>query len=201
MRKPFRDDEFFFSTLQIDTVPSSPTLRQRFDMAAPKSGWESVLLEESARLLHEFNVTVSPAQLGKDKERSYVPLDIDVSPFDNSGQRNKAYPEPTRDTTGTLPFLLILDLKTMAYTSKDTEADFIIKRNLRRESPKVWFLTAQRYGMCCEARPGKKIYRGSILSPMKRLSEPVRMVFEVIERTSTRVARCFSSPRLRSTCI
>ena len=69
--------------MQIDTVPSCPTLRQRIDMAAPKSGWESVLLEESARLLQEFNVTVSPVQLGQERERSYVPLDIDVSPFDN----------------------------------------------------------------------------------------------------------------------
>lgn len=67
--------------------------------------------------------------------------------------------------------------------SEDTKADFIIKRNLRRDSPEVWLLIAQRYGMCCEARPGKKIYRGSILSPMKGFKEPVRLVFEVIERT------------------
>lgn len=79
--EPFRADEFFFSALQIKTVPSSPTLRQRFDMAAPKSGWEAIILEESASLLRELNVTISPVHLGLDKERPYIPLDIDVSPF------------------------------------------------------------------------------------------------------------------------
>ena len=62
--EPFREDEFFFAALQIANVPSSPTLRQRFDMAAPKSDWESVILEESANLLHDFGVTVSPVHLG-----------------------------------------------------------------------------------------------------------------------------------------
>ena len=33
------------------------------------------------------------------------------------GQRNKGYPEPTRDTTGTLPSLRISVLKAMVYTS------------------------------------------------------------------------------------
>jgi hypothetical protein len=30
---------------------------------------------------------------------------------------------------------------------------------------------------------GKKVYRGSMMSPMKKLDKPVRMVFEVLERT------------------
>lgn len=231
--EPFREDEFFFAALQIDTVPSSPTLRQRLDMAAPKSDWESVILEESANLLHDFDVTVSPVRLGRDKDRLYVPLDIDVSPFDNSGTKKQGVSRTYKGHDGyapifaylglegygvhvnlregsthcqkgtaeflvesiryakritTLPILVRLDSgndsadNLVVCRSEDTHADFIIKRNLRRESPQVWLHTAQTHGICCEPRPGKKVYRGSIMSPMKKLDKPVRMVFEVIER-------------------
>ncbi|KYP79955.1 transposase [Ferroacidibacillus organovorans] len=232
--EPFREDEFFFAALQIGTVPSSPTLRQRFDMAAPISDWKPIILEESANLLHDFGVSVSPVHLGRDKERSYVPLDIDVSPFDNSGTKKQGVSRTYKGHDGyapifaylghegygvhvnlregsthcqkgtakflaesiryakritSLPLLLRMDAgndsvdNLVVCRSEGTYADFIIKRNLRRESSDVWLLTAQRQGMCCESRPGKKIYRGSILSSMKGLSKPVRMVFEVIERT------------------
>ena len=80
--------------------------------------------------------------------------------------------------------------------SENTSADFIIKRNLRRESPEVWLLTAQRYGMCCEERHGKKIYRGSLVSPIKGLDEPVRMVFEVIERTIDKQGQMLIIPEI-----
>ncbi|MCY0889029.1 MAG: IS1380 family transposase [Alicyclobacillaceae bacterium] len=232
--EPFREDEFFFAALQIDTVPSSPTLRQRLDMAAPKSDWESIILEESANLLRDFDVTVSPVRLGRDKDRLYVPLDIDVSPFDNSGTKKQGVSRTYKGHDGyapifaylglegygvhvnlregsthcqkgtaeflaesircakritTVPILVRLDSgndsadNLVVCRSEDTHADFIIKRNLRRESLQVWLHTAQTHGICCETRPGKKVYRGSIMSPMKKLDKPVRMVFEVIERT------------------
>jgi hypothetical protein len=178
--------------------------------------------------------------LGRDKERPYVQLDIDVSPFDNSGAKKQGVSRTYKGHDGyapifaylglegycvhvslregsthcqkgtaeflaesiryakritTVPILIRLDSgndsadNLVVCRSEDTHADFIIKRNLRRESPQVWLHTAQSHGMCCEPRPGseprpgKKVYRGSIISPMKGLSEPVRMVFEVIERT------------------
>ncbi len=46
-------------------------------------------------------------------------------------------------------------------------------------------MTAQQHGACSEPREGKKVYRGSIMAPMRGLKKPVRMVFEVIERQST----------------
>jgi hypothetical protein len=66
----------------------------------------------------------------------------------------------------------------------ESRADFIIKRNLRRESVDAWLITAQQHGTCDEPRPGKKVYQGSLLCPVKGVSEPVRMVFEVVERTT-----------------
>lgn len=32
---------------------------------------------------------------------------------------------------------------------KETQADFIIKRNLRKESPEAWLAIAKQQGMCC----------------------------------------------------
>ena len=101
----------FFAALQIANVPSSPTLRQRFDMAAPESNWESVILEESANLLHDFDVTVSPVHLGQDKERSYVPLDIDVSPFDNSGTKKQGVSRTYKGHDGYAPIFAYLGLE------------------------------------------------------------------------------------------
>lgn len=66
--------------------------------------------------------------------------------------------------------------------AEDSKADFIIKRNLRKEGIDDWLIT----GTCEEPRPRKRVYHGSLLCPVKGVSEPVRhMVFEVMERTST----------------
>lgn len=56
-------------------------------------------------------------------------------------------------------------------------ADFIIKRNLRKESLEEWLKIAKEKGMCCLERPGKDVYLGSLER------NGVRVVFKVIERT------------------
>lgn len=49
----FRNDKFFAQSLMIKSVPSSPTLRQRLDIAGEdkRHHWNSIILEESAQLL------------------------------------------------------------------------------------------------------------------------------------------------------
>ena len=37
-------------------------------------------------------------------------------------------------------------------------SDYIIKRNLRKESKDSWLLIAQKHGSCTEERPGKEVY-------------------------------------------
>ncbi|WDM02985.1 IS1380 family transposase [Alicyclobacillus cycloheptanicus] len=235
--EPFREDDYFLDALQIQSVPSSPTLRQRIDMAAGKSGWESILLEESAKLLKTLEVTLRPIVLGQDSDhRFYVPLDIDVSPFDNSGTKKEGVSRTYKGLDGYAPIFAYLGQEgyavhvqlregsthvqkgTAAFLresigyarqvtdlpllvrmdagndsaeniaicqAEDSKADFIIKRNLRKESVDAWLITAQQHGTCEEPRPGKKVYQGSLLCPVKSVSQPVRMVFEVIERTTT----------------
>jgi len=60
--------------------------------------------------------------------------------------------------------------------------DFIIKRNLRKESKEDWLALAEKYGICCKERPGKKVYMGEIYID-KGLGAPIRVVFKVIKRT------------------
>jgi len=73
----YRGDEVFSTSLGMKEVPSSETVRQRFDMA-PSKEWEEILTEESLKLLKKWEVELTPSI------REIVPLDIDVSPFDNS---------------------------------------------------------------------------------------------------------------------
>jgi hypothetical protein len=72
----FRDDPFFLQSLGLNSVPSSPTLRQRMDGA--NGAFKEIILKESGRLVGRLAPGITPCH---DK---LVALDIDVSPFDNS---------------------------------------------------------------------------------------------------------------------
>lgn len=74
----FREDPFFMESLGISTVPSSATLRQRLDEFA--DDFSDIVREETVHLLKN---TITPSSLIIGSQ-SYVPLDIDVTPLDNS---------------------------------------------------------------------------------------------------------------------
>ena len=80
--EPFRDDEAGFKLLlDLAAVPSGATLRQRLDQLAEMPEAAQLLLtlkEESLAILKNQKVVLTPVL------RDLVPLDIDVSPFDNS---------------------------------------------------------------------------------------------------------------------
>jgi len=71
------------------------------------------------------------------------------------------------------------------------KVDFIIKRNLRRESSQKWLETARSQGEGKVIRDGKTVYCGSIFLPRevtldgKQEERELRCVFEVTERTIT----------------
>lgn len=87
-----RRDAFFKTALGIETVPSSPSLRQRFDEHA------TVMIpfidKASIDFLKNIGATVTPivvkygSRLRPIKQR-YVPLDMDVFPMDNSGSKKE----------------------------------------------------------------------------------------------------------------
>jgi hypothetical protein len=77
----FRDDPFFLQSLGLDSVPSSPTLRQRLDSA--RGAFNDIILEESARVVGRIAPVITPCH------GNLVAVDIDVSPFDNSGTKKE----------------------------------------------------------------------------------------------------------------
>jgi len=81
VREMLEDPEFFTYALNIKKIPSSETLRQRLDMAGNKL--RTIILEENVKMLKEAKVNFTPC-FGE-----WIPLDIDVSPFDNSGTKKE----------------------------------------------------------------------------------------------------------------
>lgn len=107
-----RDDAVFGYALGIDQVASSPTLRQRLDQAAGKAGWEETLLQESARLIKNTNAPLTGIVLGHGEDRrEYLPLDVDVSPFDNSKTKKEGVSRTYKGFDGYAPNLAYLGLE------------------------------------------------------------------------------------------
>ena len=194
----FRDDPFFLQSLELDTVPSSPTLRQRMDSA--KGAFRDIILEESAGIVGRLAPAITPCH-GK-----LVAVDIDVSPFDNSKTKKEGISWTYKKFDGYAPifayvgeegYLANLELRSGSdhcpkgteaflrqtlcyarlmsgatflvgmYSGNDSldnikvcrkeKAHYIIKRNLRRETPEKWLEIARECGELQEPRPGKQV--------------------------------------------
>lgn len=238
MIEEFRAEPFYQYALDIGLVPSCSTLRQRLNSAAnidpDTTGptWQSILLEESAALIQKNTHLLTPITL--ENKENYIPLDVDVSPFDNSNTKKEgvswtykkfdgyspifAYlgregfgvnvelrngkthcqantPEFLRQTikhAKTItdqPLLLRLDSGNDSVDNinvcqeASTSADFIIKRNPRKETAEEWLKIAKEHSEAYEPRDGKKVYRGVLNRKPNKAKKDVFLVFEVIERT------------------
>lgn len=220
--EPFREDEFFALALGLKAIPSEPTLRQRLNAMQDACG--GILREESAALVRRHVRKLTPCH------GEWVALDIDVSPFDNSGTQKEgvswtykkvdgyapifAYlgeegyqvhcqlregkqhcqagtPQFLREAIGyakqitCAPLLVRLDagnddLENMKICRKE-KVDYIIKRNLRKESPEDWLVEAQAFGDCETPREGKDVWTGETWK--ERDGKMYRVVFEVTHRT------------------
>lgn len=73
--------------MDIEQVPSSPTLRQRLDHLPNFSPVFTILWEKSMRLLRKRNVTLSPCW--RKEKTAWIPLDLDAPPFDNSDTKKE----------------------------------------------------------------------------------------------------------------
>ena len=237
--EPFRDDEVGFKLfLDLDAVPACSTLRQRLNQLAEMPDATKLLLtlkEESMAILKRKKVVLTPAL------RDLVPLDIDVTPFDNSKSHKEGVSRTYKGFDGYSPmiayvggegYMANVELRpgkqhcqneTHAFLREtltlarqltnapllarldsghdaadnlsifiETDTDFIIKRNLRKEDKSVWLTRAKLWGEVTQARPGKTVYRGDV-SLKKSLvlngekSEPwIRCVFEITERQGRR---------------
>lgn len=230
----FRDDAFFQLALDIQRIPSSPTLRQRLNQAAMTKKWQDILLEESLDLIQRTNADISPVY---SKDKPYIPVDLDVSPFDNSKTKKEGVERTYKGCDGYAPmfayvgkegYCLNVEMrkgsvhcqngtpdfirKTLQFAKTLTEkpllfrldsgndsrenrvfflengADFIIKRNPRKEKAEDWLDIAKKHGICCKEREGKNVYLGFIPATIdvNGQTRSIRKVFKVIERTISR---------------
>ena len=77
----FREDEFFRRALGLKKVPSEGTLRQRLDELEHRC--DAILREESAAMVVRHAPKLTPCY------EDWLALDIDPSPFDNSGTKRE----------------------------------------------------------------------------------------------------------------
>ena len=233
----FRDDPFFLQSLGLDSVPSSPTLRQRLDSA--RGAFNDIILKESARLVGRLAPAITPCH------GNLVAVDIDVSPFDNSKTKKEGVSWTYKKCDGYAPifayvgeegYLTNLQLRPGSdHSQKGTEAflrrtlryarlmsqatflvrldsgndsldnikvcrqekaHYIIKRNLRWETPEEWLEIARECGQMEEPRPGKQVWLGERYVEKPGIKEPLRIVFCVTLRTMEADGQTLLIPRV-----
>lgn len=223
----FREVPFFRHSLGIDQCPASSTLRQRLDEV--KGAFDQIVKEESARLIHNTAPVIGTVSTCKGR---FAPLDIDVSPFDNSKTQKEGVKRTYKGVDGFAPILAYLGQEGYQvnvefregsqHSQKDTpaflkesiryakiitdkgilvrldagndsldnieicikeDAHWLIKRNLRRENTQDWLKIAQEKGQKAASREGKTVWRGETYRTVDGFAEPLRIVFDVTERT------------------
>ncbi len=251
----YRADPFFALSLGIAQAPSSPTLRQRRDQAAaredhPLVHWGTVIRESTVTLLQQ-HAQLTPITM--DGHR-YIPLDCDVSPFDNGKTQKEGVSRTYKGTDGyapmmgylghegyalafelregkqhrqkgTPPFLVqwLRDAQTIISQRIDgaetprilvrldsgndssdnidvirqEQAGFLIKRNLRQQSPEVWLDRVKQDGVKSTPREGKTVYRGAFEEAPRLGHAPERCVHQVIERTVTADGQILLIPNIK----
>jgi len=95
-----RDDDFFIEALGVSTVPSAVTLRQRLDERAAAF----LPIVEKASVDFLLSVDVTPTALAT----GHVPLDADVTPFDNSQTRKEGVSRTYKGHDGYAPMAAYL---------------------------------------------------------------------------------------------
>ncbi|QQK77765.1 IS1380 family transposase [Salicibibacter cibarius] len=73
--------------------------------------------------------------------------------------------------------------------------DYIIKRNLRQETPEAWLAIAEQQGTATEPREGKTMYTGKIQMRNSQ-GNSTWQVYQVVERTMTRDGQMLLVPEV-----
>lgn len=98
------------------------------------------------------------------------------------------------------PFLVRMDsgndsLENIKVCRKEN-ADYIIKRNLRKEKKEEWLQIAMEYGEMEESRLGKEVWRGECYRKREGIDEPLRIIFRVTRRTIERNGQVLLVPKV-----
>jgi len=101
--EPFRRESFFARSMGLSRLPSEETLRQRMDQLGTLP--LAILHEEAAAMLGQNAPALKPCHRGR------VPLDVDVSPWDNSGTKKEGVACTYKMCDGYAPIFAYLGLE------------------------------------------------------------------------------------------
>jgi hypothetical protein len=225
----FRSD-FLFCRIVGGAAPSQETLRQRLDALAEED-WQDIL---DANVSDQLS-RAQPTRIDVEGEK-LIPLDIDVSVFEDTASHKEGVSATYRKVNGYAPifcyagregFMVANELRPGSQHSEngaveflkrciaimlragykanellvrvdsghdssdfikaleELEVKYLVKRNLRTESPEQLLDSIRFYETPEQVRPGKTIYRGvrSDKRPAKFPEHQGVVVVEAIERT------------------
>lgn len=175
------DKEFYQYALGITrAIPSEETLRQRMDDIG--DSMRQPILQENVEMLRS-NGTV-PSKL----PNGFVPVDIDVTPFDNSKSHKQGVSRTYKGYDGYAPIMAYIGTEGFLINAELREG----KQHCQRNTPE--FL-----------REGKRVYIGSDWKPVNYQTEDglnktvtVRAGYEIIERNIDKHGQFLMPPDLEA---
>lgn len=99
----YRNNKYFKEALEIEKSPSCSILRQRFnaigDIESNLNDMKKIIDETNLEILQNQNVELTPCY------KEYIPLDIDVTPMDNSGSKKEGVSYTYKEFEGFAPIM------------------------------------------------------------------------------------------------
>ena len=242
----FRNDVLFQEAFGLPMIYSPETIRLYLEqgVASHKEQMHEFLDTTNLNLLKKATFTPITTKYG-----SYIPVDVDVSPFDNCNSHKEGVSRTYKGHDGfapiftyigsegymldhelrpgkqhsqngavqylqrnidklreiSLPHPVVIRLdsghdafETIQVLSKSNHF-FLMKRNLRRESPKIWIDRALSLGNWHEPRPGKRVFIGTWTDDHPGADDsdelpPFDQVFKVIIRNTDHLGNPFLFP-------
>ncbi|MFQ5652808.1 MAG: IS1380 family transposase [bacterium] len=134
-----REDDFFSRALGIDQVPSPETLRQRMDDRA--EAFLPIVQEAAIDLLANLGAEYTPLETG------HVPLDADVTPFDNSKTKKEGVSRTYKGKDGYAPMAAYLGREGYCLEFELREG----KQHCQKDTPALLKKVLERAGRLTQA--------------------------------------------------
>ena len=209
VREMMDDPDYYKYALGISyAIPSAETLRQRFDMIG--DSLRKDIQQANVDMLREMHI--EPTAL----DNGFVPVDIDVTPFDNSKSNKEGVSRtykgfdgyaPIMAYIGTEGYLVNLELRIGKQHCQKETPDFLREtiELCRQLTEKPLLIRLDSVRECCQniqhPRDGKTVYIGQTfrnvtysLSDNEEKTVGIRTIYEITERTIDRYGQYFIVP-------
>mgnify|MGYP000832870860 FL=1 len=209
VREMMDDPDYYKYALGISyAIPSAETLRQRFDMIG--DSLRKDIQQANVDMLREMHI--EPTAL----DNGFVPVDIDVTPFDNSKSNKEGVSRtykgfdgyaPIMAYIGTEGYLVNLELRIGKQHCQKETPDFLREtiELCRQLTEKPLLIRLESVRECCQniqhPRDGKAVYIGQTfrdvtysLSDNEEKTVGIRTIYEIMERTIDRYGQYFIVP-------